>query len=130
MGGSHRQGGRGSRGWHGLSQGCWSGVAGADGVGNRGEDGAVGKTVAMKPSRLGFMPNPSQVEYDGSLEGPSDYLRSDYFHLLNYFEMAGVDKSWMKVTDRLDSRYEKGVKELLDFVFHEDRRSFRHGDNG
>lgn len=44
--------------------------------------------------------------------------------------MAGVDKSWMNVTDRLDPRYEKGVEELLDFAFHEDRRSFRHGDNG
>ncbi|MQM16970.1 hypothetical protein Taro_049933, partial [Colocasia esculenta] len=48
----------------------------------------------------------------------------------NYFEMARVNKSWMKVTDRLDPRYEKGVEELLDFTFHEDRRSFRHGDNG
>ncbi|MQL83117.1 hypothetical protein Taro_015604, partial [Colocasia esculenta] len=27
----------------------------------------------------------------------------------NYFEMAGVDKSWMNVTDRLDSR-EKAIK--------------------
>ncbi|MQM08635.1 hypothetical protein Taro_041491 [Colocasia esculenta] len=44
--------------------------------------------------------------------------------------MAGVDKSRMKVTDRLDPRYEKGVEELLDFAFHEDGRSFRHGDNG
>ncbi|MQM17670.1 hypothetical protein Taro_050646, partial [Colocasia esculenta] len=47
----------------------------------------------------------------------------------DYFEMAGVDKSWMNVTDRLDPMYEKGVEELLDFAFHEDRRSFRHGDN-
>ncbi|MQL81006.1 hypothetical protein Taro_013458 [Colocasia esculenta] len=48
----------------------------------------------------------------------------------DYLEMAGLDKSWMKLKDRLDPRYEKGVNELLDFAFHEDRRNFRHGDNG
>ena len=43
--------------------------------------------------------------------------------------MAGLDKSWIQLRDRLDPRYEKGVDEFLDFAFDEQRQSFRHGQN-
>ena len=44
--------------------------------------------------------------------------------------MARIDKSWMKIKNREDTRYEEGVAKFLEFVFHEERLSFRHGQNG
>ena len=44
--------------------------------------------------------------------------------------MAKIDKSWMKIRNRGDSRYEEGVVKFLEFAFHEERLSFRHGQNG
>ena len=44
--------------------------------------------------------------------------------------MVEIDKSWMKIRNRKDSRYEKGIAKFLEFVFHEKRLLFRHGQNG
>ena len=43
--------------------------------------------------------------------------------------MAGIDKSWMKIKNREDSRYEEGVAKFLKFVFHKKRLSFKHRQN-
>ena len=43
--------------------------------------------------------------------------------------MTGIDKSWMTIKNREDSRYEEGVAKFLEFAFHEERLSFRHGQN-
>ena len=44
--------------------------------------------------------------------------------------MAGINKSWMKIKNREDSRYEEGVAKFLKFTLYEERISFRHGRNG
>ena len=44
--------------------------------------------------------------------------------------MAEIDKSWMTIKNREDSRYEEGVAKFLEFAFHEERLSFRYGQNG
>ena len=44
--------------------------------------------------------------------------------------MAEIDKNWMKIKNREDTRYEEGVAKFLEFAFHEERLSFRHGQNG
>ena len=44
--------------------------------------------------------------------------------------MIGINKSWMKIRNRKDSRYEEGVAKFLEFAFHEEKLSFRHRQNG
>ena len=44
--------------------------------------------------------------------------------------MAEIDKSWIKIKNREDTRYEEGVAKFLEFAFHEERLSFRHRQNG
>ena len=43
--------------------------------------------------------------------------------------MAEIDKSWMKVRNQRYSRYEEGVGKFLEFIFHEERISFRNRQN-
>ena len=44
--------------------------------------------------------------------------------------MVGIDKSWMTIKNRKDSRYEEGVDKFLEFAFPEKRLPFMHGQNG
>lgn len=43
--------------------------------------------------------------------------------------MARLDKTWMDIHDRCDSRYIDGVEYFLEFAFHDDRTIFRYGEN-
>ncbi|MQL82447.1 hypothetical protein Taro_014928, partial [Colocasia esculenta] len=54
------------------------------------EDGSVGKTVAVKPSRLGFAPNPSRVPSAAEEEEEQRQLFSNAKYYVLFFQIRGL----------------------------------------